>query len=532
MKATYIDYSDTHSFSSTVISYLAQDSKLLPFINRFPELENFEKLIAERNSNIPRRELSTTLLKQYEKCCIPENDNKEVYENLRALARENTFTVTTGHQLNIFTGPLYFIYKIVSTINLARDLKQRYPEYTFVPVYWMATEDHDFEEINHVDVHNKRISWNIKARGATGELDTYSIAECLKEYASVLGLGEEAEKWTALVENAYLGQQKLADATRVLVNSLFAAYGLVVVDANDHLLKKSFAPYIEDDILGQHSFRLISETSSQLEELGFRTQVNPRDINFFYMTPGFRERIVKEDNTYKVLNSEIQFTEDELREEIHQNPERFSPNVIMRPLYQEIILPNLAYIGGGAELTYWLQLKKNFDHYGVSYPAVLLRNSALLVNDQFAGKLCRLKISFKDIFNPVTRLQSNWVTRNSSHTLNLTDEKSELNALFEKIKLKAHKIDPTLTSSAAAVNQRLQHAINNLEKKLVKAEKHNHAGAMDQIAALRSRYFPNEGLQERSENFGLYYTQYGNRLISELIKHLKPLDFKFCILEP
>lgn len=532
MKATYIDYSDTHSFSSTVISYLAEDQKISPFVNKFPELDNFEEIIAKRRDIMPEGLLSEVLRKQYERCCISAESSALVFDNIAKLARKNTYTVTTGHQLNIFTGPLYFIYKIVSAINLARDLKQRYPQHDFVPVYWMATEDHDFAEINHIDILGRRISWEKAASGATGRLSTADIGNAIAQYREVLGLGNNSSEWMQLIEEAYLGQDKLAEATRRLVNALFAEYGLVIVDADEQALKSCFAPFIEADIIEGHSYRLIEEQSARLEAAGFRTQVNPREINFFYMKGDLRERIVKQGDKYFVLNSEISFSETELREEIRNQPERFSPNVIMRPLYQEVILPNLAYIGGGAELTYWLQLKGNFDHYGVDFPVLLLRNSAMLVNESFTNKLCRLRIPVKDIFRPLQHLQNEWVQRNTQQVLSLTDERNELNAIFEKIKLKAYKIDPTLGPSAAAVNARLQKAINNLEKKLLKAEKHHHGDALEQISRMREKYFPGEGLQERIDNFGLYYTLYGKELIGGLIKHLKPLDFKFCILEP
>jgi bacillithiol biosynthesis cysteine-adding enzyme BshC len=306
-----------------------------------------------------RKILVDALTNQYSRLNSPLSSL--VRNNINLLIEENTFTITTGHQLNIFTGPLYFIFKIVTAINLANELKAAYPEQNFVPVYWMATEDHDFAEINHTTVLGKKINWDLETTGPTGRINTESIFKTVKNYLSVLGLSENSEILSDIIENAYLKNQKLADATRYLVNSLFEDYGLVIIDADDPQLKKQFAPYIERDIIGRNSSKAINESSAALKQIGFNTQVNSRDINFFYMVDGFRERIVVENGKYNVLNSGISFNEDELRKEIEQHPFRFSPNVVMRPLYQEVILPNLAYIGGGAEVTYWLQLKKSFD---------------------------------------------------------------------------------------------------------------------------------------------------------------------------
>src|SRR5690606_16100450 len=150
---------------------------------------------------------------------------------------------------------------------------------------------------------------------------------------------------------------------------------------------------------------------------------------------------------YYVLNTDIRFSEQELKEEIQNYPDRFSPNVIMRPLYQEVILPNLAYIGGGGELAYWFQLKKNFDFYQIDFPILILRNSALIAGENQHDKLMRLGLSWKDIFKKTDEIQKEWVLKHSSHTLSLTDEWKELSCIFEKIKLRAYKIDPTLSPS-------------------------------------------------------------------------------------
>lgn len=530
MKATYINYSDTHSFSPTVLSYLAHDPKLKPFIAEFPTLENFGKLISSKKTMADREVLAQTLTVQYSR--LATSLDPLVSRNIELLKEENTFTITTGHQLNIFTGPLYFIYKIVSAINLAKDLKAAYPDKHFVPIYWMASEDHDFAEIDHTSIHGKKIKWEKDAAGATGKLDPSSIADAIKAYEQVLGLSEHSTQLTELIKSAYLGQKSLADATRALVNSLFAKYGLVIIDADEKAFKTQFATLIEEDVIKQKSFPLINETSNRLKEAGFTTQVNAREINFFYMIEGFRERIVLENGTYYVLNSDLKFSEEELKAEIAAFPERFSPNVIMRPVYQEIILPNLAYIGGGAELVYWLQLKSNFDCYGIDFPILLLRNSALVTHEEFSNKLCRLQICHKDIFKPADQLKKEWVLNHSDHTLNLSAEWVELNSIFEKIKLRTYKIDPTLSPSTEAVKARLQRALTNLEKKLVKADVRNHTEVLSKIDSLKEKYFPGNGLQERVENFGRFYIKYGDEFIDELIRHFKPLDFKFTILEP
>jgi len=287
---------------------------------------------------------------------------------------------------------------------------------------------------------------------------------------------------------------------------------------------------MERDIIKQNSFKNISATNEQLHQLGVHIQVNPREINFFYLLDGLRERIVFENDSYRVLSSEISFSEAELKQEIKQYPERFSPNVVMRPLYQECILPNIAYIGGGAEVVYWLELKSNFDFYKVDFPILILRNSGLVIGKETASKIAKMELCPAELFKSTDDIKNNWVKKHSKHTLSLTEEWRELSSVFEKIKLRAHKIDSTLVPSTDAVQARLKHAIDNLEKKLVKAEKINYHTRLEQVEHIKGDIFPKDGLQERNENFGLFYVKWGQYFIDELIRNFEPLDFKFTVL--
>lgn len=528
MKATYIEYSETNSFSKTLLAYLAHNEVLKSFVGNWPTWAGFEKQLNEKKKFEHREILVERLKKQYGELL---KDSPAVAANIELLLDQNSYTITTGHQLNIFTGPLYFIFKIMTAIRLSEDLKSKHPDKNFVPVYWMATEDHDFEEINHTKVFGKKISWDTPAISATGRMDTATIVDAVKQYTNILGLSENSTKLTRIVEEAYLNHDRLADATRYMVNELFKSYGLLIVDADDRELKELFKPIIKEDILSEKSFKAITARSEELESNGFSTQVHAREINFFYLTDEFRERLVlAADGRYEVLHQNIYFTKAELEQEIDHYPERFSPNVVMRPMYQEIILPNLAYIGGGAEMVYWMQLKSNFDQYQVDFPILIPRNSAMITEDNVAAKLFRVDLTFKSIFRPAEVLKKEYVRRHTKERLNLNDEWMELNAIFGKIKLRTHKIDPSLGPSTEAVKARLKKAINNLEKKLMKAEKRNHQHALTDIDNVKEKLFPGGGLQERSENFALLYVKYGDSLFRDLYKYFNPLDFKFTIL--
>ncbi|WP_090473488.1 bacillithiol biosynthesis cysteine-adding enzyme BshC [Mucilaginibacter sp. OK268] len=547
MEASCTSYKNTGFFSPTVIDYLENRADLKPFYSYRPDMADFAELLKNKKVVADREILHRVLSKQYgiESGSLEvgksgsDEANVElttynvqplVTQNLQLLKLNNTYTITTGHQLNIFAGPLYFLYKIATAIKLAQQLKAAHPDKNFVPVYWMASEDHDFAEINYTNIGGKKVHWWYEASGATGRINPDTMRQALNQYKGVLGMEGHSKELAEIVETAYTRFDKLADATRYLVNALFGQYGLVIIDADDHEFKQQFAPIMEQDIINQNSFKNITATNEQLQKLGVHIQVNPREINFFYLKDQLRERIVFEQDSYQVMNTEIRFTEAELKQEIATSPERFSPNVVMRPLYQECILPNIAYIGGGAEVVYWLELKSNFDFYKVDFPILILRNSALVVRKEQAAKIERMDLNVAALFKQTDALQTEWIKKHSDHNLSLEGEWRELTAVFEKIKLRSYKIDPTLSSSAAAVQARLKHAVDNLEKKLIRAEKRNYDVRLEQLSTVKAELFPKDSLQERTENFGLMYVKWGQSFVEELIRHFEPLDFVFTIL--
>lgn len=538
MDVTCISYKDTGFFSSGLTDYLKGKPELDSFYGNRPNFEGFAELLKNKKVVADRQILTSVLTEQYRiitkyariwdpSFAIPD----AVQQNIEKLKQVNTYTITTGHQLNIFAGPLYFIYKIVTAIKLAQQLKEKHPDKDFVPVYWMASEDHDFAEISYTYIGGKKVHWWLEASGATGRINPETMRQALNQYKGVLGMEQFGPDLAEIVETAYTRFDKLADATRYMVNALFGKYGLVIIDADNTRLKKQFAPIIKRDIIEQNSFKNISATNEKLRELGIHIQVNPREINFFYMKGGaLRERLVFEDDVYKVLDTEIRFTEEELKQQIAKHPERFSPNVVMRPLYQECILPNIAYVGGGAEVIYWLELKANFDFYKVDFPILILRNSAMVVRKEAAGKIKRMELQMADLFKSTDAIKTNWVKRHSENNLSLQAEWQQMQAVFDQVKANASRIDPTLAPSTEAVQARLKKAIDNLEKKLIKAEKRNYQIRLEQIDQIKEELFPNGSLQERTENFGMLYVRWGQGFIDELIRHFEPLAFKFAVV--
>ena len=527
MPSDCISFQSSGYFTPLITDYLNQKENLKPLYNRFPTLQNFKQQIQEKHQNYSsdsRNVLANVLEQQY----AGFNATEATKHNLDLLKQENTFTITTGHQLNLFTGPLYFLYKIVSTINLSKQLSETYTDYNFVPVYWMATEDHDFEEINYFNFKDKKINWNRESTGPVGRLSTMGLEAVLEVFEKELGPGNNAAWLKELFREAYIKHSNLADATRYLANEIFGKNGLVIIDGDNANLKRLFTPHVKEELLNQTSHTKVAETADSLKD--YNIQVNPREINLFYIEDNIRERIILQDGIYYVNNTEIQFSETQILALLETNPEKFSPNVIMRPLYEEVILPNLCYIGGGGELAYWLELKSYFESAGVTFPMLLLRNSVLIATEKQAEKLDKLNLNWADVFMKQDNLVNKKTVEFSELSLDFNEQREFLQQQFAKLHAMATKTDATFGGAVKAQEIKQLKGLDNLEKKLRRAEKHNHADKLERITEIQNELFPGRSLQERKANFSQFYLEYDGKLIDKLFDSLKPLEDNFNII--
>ena len=528
MPTDCISYQKSGYFTKLIVDYLDEKPELKSLHNRFPTLENFKGQLEEKEQNYPRenrKSLVTALENQYKGFQISEVTKA----NISLLSNTKTFTVTTGHQLNLFTGPLYFLCKIVSAINLCTTLKREYPAYDFVPIYWMATEDHDFEEINHFNFKNAKINWNTESHGPVGRLTTEGLNNVLNVFASELGIGENATYLKELFEKSYLKHNNLADATRFLANELFGDKGLVILDGDDKSLKQLFLPFVKNELSNRMSFQKVTESNSLLQA-SYDIQVNPREINLFYIEDNLRERIVFENNLFKVNTTKLAFSEKEILELVENQPEKFSPNVILRPLYEEIVLPNLCYIGGGGEIAYWLQLQSTFEANKVTFPILLVRNSVLLATEKQIKKADKLHLSWANLFSNQQELFTKKTKEFSKFNLDFSEQKEHLKQQFEKLILIANETDKSFIGAVKAQQTKQIKGLENLEKRLLKAEKRVYAEKLEQIILLQNELFPNQGLQERKANFSEFYLDVNGKLLEKLFQELKPLEPNFTII--
>lgn len=526
--STRLPYRQTGYFKKIVLDYIDQASALQPFISYAPSLQGIQKAIEARKQFSTNRELLVQeLKKQYEGV----GTSDRVKKNIESLSASNTFTITTAHQNNIFTGPLYFIYKILHAVKLAEHLKASLPQNNFVPVFYIGSEDADLDELNHIHLGGEKLVWNTKQTGAVGRMKIdkglIKLITLMEGQLSVLPGGNEI---ILLLKEFYKVGVTIQDATFRFINNLFAEYGLVVLLPDNPDLKKQMIPVFEDDLLRQTASGIVEETAGKLNAAGYKVQANPREINLFYLQDDKRERIEKRNEQYAILNTQYSFSENSLIGELHEHPERFSPNVILRGLYQETILPNIAFIGGGGETAYWLQLKELFNHYKVPFPVLVLRNSFLVVEKKWQEKISKLGFTVDDFFLPEQELLNKLVSRESKNEIKLNGSFTELEQLYENFKRQAASVDATLANHVNALKVKTVERLQELEKKMLRAEKRKFTDQQRQIQSIKNHLFPGNGLQERHENISFYYAKWGREIIQKLYQHSLNLEHEFIIL--
>jgi bacillithiol synthase len=525
MQKTLLGYDKIPQLAKNDVGYATGDARLRPFYT--PATDQFPTVVAAKKQQTFHRDtLVQVLHEQYAN--IPEKE--AVHLNIQALAQENTYTIVTAHQPALFLGPLYFLYKAVTAIVTARAAKAE-TGHVVIPVFVLGSEDHDLDELNHVHLFGKKIVWESPETGAVGSMTTASLSPVLEELKNVLGESEKAAQLFEHIQVAYTQQPTIAAATRALLHHLFGEYGLVVLDMNHPALKRLFIPILRAELLEQPSFRCVQADAEALAQLGFKPQATPREINLFYLRPGMRERIVLENDVYKVLNTNYTFTKEAILAELEAHPEHFSPNVVLRPLYQEWVLPNLAYVGGGGELAYWLERSSLFKHFKVPFPMLVRRHSALWIDRDTFKKLTRLNFSTTRFFDDTDALVRTFIEKNAAATVQLSPEIAELKGIFQRLAEKAAAIDTTLEKAVRADEVKAVGGLEQWESRLLRAEKQKHEVSVNQIRALREKLFPGNGLQERYDNFLPYLLKYDTGFIETLFTHFAPFDAGMVILE-
>jgi bacillithiol biosynthesis cysteine-adding enzyme BshC len=521
-------YGDTGFYSKIILDYLGKKEELLPFYAHPVSDAGLKAAIEDRKRYPTDRKLLVNVLEKY---YTGENQTAKQQLNIKQLSNFNTYTVTTAHQPNIFTGHLYFIYKILHTIKLCEQLKTEMPEKDFVPVFYMGSEDADLDELGHVYINGQKHVWETKQMGAVGRMKVdKALIKLLDAIAGEITVHPYGQEIIDTMKACYIEGSTIEQATFKLINILFGEYGLLVLLPDDADYKRAFIPVVEKELKEQFSYPVVEDTVNKFPKQ-YKVQAGGRELNMFYLKDDIRERIEKTNDQYSIVNTQYSFSEQEMTEELNKHPERFSPNVILRPVFQEMILPNIAFIGGGGEVAYWLELKNVFAAVNVPFPVLILRNSFLLADKKQVEGIGKLGFSVIDLFKPEQKLMNILVKKETTVQLSLEKEKKIVHEFYSSLKATSGAVDITLLRHTEALEKLALRKIEALEKKMLRAEKKKYEAQQRQLQKLKSQLFPHNSLQERIENFMPLYAKYGVDLIKLLYKNSLALEQEFVILE-
>ena len=530
MKVESISPQHLSQLSTRDRDYLMNSDKLKEYIKYPFSYEAFSQIIEDRAHHSYDRQLLQQVIKdQYEGLAISDKTSKHI----KALSTPDSYTVITAHQPSLLTGPLYYVFKILSAINLAARLNKDFPNKHIIPVFVIGGEDHDFDEINHLHLYGKRLAWEREAIGSVGNLDTDGLNEILSEVGQVLGERSQALDLVAALKKDVTASTTYGDFSFKLTHRLFDELGLVILRMHDTRLKTAFIPQMEKELTEQASHKLVKATQDEIKsKFDYNFQAHAREINLFHNdSKTGRNRIVFEEDRYSVLNTELSFSKKEILALLKSHPERFSPNVIMRPLFQDSILPNLAYIGGGGELAYWTERKSQFEHFGIPYPMLIRRQSGMILTASMDKQRSKLNLSIDELFKNENDLTKLLLSSASVPEYSLAEYKTELEQLYKKVEEHVATIDPSLVKTTGAEANKGSKSLDYLESKLKKVIKQREEVNLNRMTKLKTSLFP-KGLQERHDNIFQYISDYGISIIGDLLPYCNPFDKDFKVFMP
>ena len=524
--------SDESGFSRLFVDYIDKYSLVKDFfIGDFHD----KKLWQSRLQTVAHREMDRSTISQ-----VLLNQNRDYHCGIKTLANidlllsENTVAIVTGQQVGLFTGPLYTLYKILTTLKLTEQLSEQYPEYNFVPIFWLEGEDHDIEEVSSFSYLNasnelqrliyppgeKSASSSI---GAVGSVNfNESIGTLFDDLRKSLLATEYSPKVFELFETAYQKGMTFTRAFIHLFNVLLEDSGLIFFDPHNPETKKMLTPIFEQELNnGSHTCQLVITQSEQLEKQ-YHAQVKPRAVNLFLFHNGGRHAIEPHEHGFSLKGTRRTFSKEEMLGLLNTDPNLFSPNVVLRPICQDFLFPTLAYIAGPSEVAYFAQFKLLYENFGIPEPIIYPRCSATIVEERIQKIINKYNLQVKDFFTEIDILKERITATLSDFKVEelFSNTMGTVSESLTSLKDGLEAIDPTLVPAMENTLTRMQGALNNLKEKTLAAQVRQHEISLRQLDKVSISLFPHSNLQEREMNIIYFLNKYGLELLRWLRSEL------------
>jgi len=552
-----VEFSKLPNFNNLFLDYISfgeeERKSLNHFFNAFYKTnDDFFNVIDEKvhNYNTNRYFDKNILMDILKMQNVEFGGTEATATNIELLKRDDTFAVVTGQQVGLYTGNIYTIYKTISTIKLAKNLKERFPQFNFVPLFWLESEDHDIDEANHIYILNKenelvRVGFETEQTGSEDESPRRSTKPVgsTKFGEMIFSINEQLrsglldtdfkDKIMGIVSDCYKEGNDYKTAFAQMMNKLFGDFGVVFIDPSDAEIKRLLIPIFEKELRTSPKMcESIITTSAELEK-HYDLQVKPKVINMFFLHNENRLPIEpREGGKFALKNSKRRFENEEMFTALEETPELFSPNVVLRPICQDYLLPTAAYVGGPAEISYFAQLKPAYSHYELTMPVVFPRTSVTIIESKISKFMNNYNVNFEDIFHRNV-LVSKVVEMLSE--VKVDDEISkytdEVNKIFYDIKNMTAKVDQSLLNTVENMKEKLKQNIEILRNKLINAQAKKSEVTTSQIDKVANNIFPNDNLQERMLNIVYFINKYDLSFIKKLYHETDPMNFNHQVID-
>jgi bacillithiol biosynthesis cysteine-adding enzyme BshC len=529
-------------FSELFFDYLYDFEEVRKFFpSNFRETHAFDGVLDAPASLSSNR---ATLIEVLREQNTAFGSGQRAMENIALLGNPATLAVVTGQQVGLFGGPLYTVFKTLTAIALAGHLKEKYPDHDVVPVFWIEGEDHDFAEMNHcavldAEARHARVEYlpggamPERNPGPVGEMvfDS-SLEQAFASLAATLPKTEFTEPLIARLRDAYAPGRTFNHCFASWLNILFDGEGLVFLSPNDARLKRILAPLFEREISEfPRTSQLIIAQSAELEQR-YHAQIKTRPLNLFLFHKGGRYPIEPREQDFSLRGTRHFISPAELLEIARTTPELLSPNVVLRPIAQDMLLPTAVYVAGPSEIAYHAQLRPVYEHLGVRQPMLYPRASASFVEDRVQRVMERYQLELPVFFDDPEQIKARVIEQIDEVKVDrlFTEADRAVGDALNELRFGLKEIDQTLQGPLDGLRTKFGGSLGQLREKAMAAQQRRHESAMRQIERASGSLLPGGGLQERTLSILYYMNKYGPELVRWLKAEVDIHGFKHQLL--
>ncbi len=521
-----------YSFAkNNALDYINKDEKIMQFYpSHFKDRSSWQNIM-DKVKNKPRNiELIDILKKQN----MDFGADKKVIDRIEQIFEKNTYAVVTGQQVGIFTGPLYTIYKTATAIKLCSHLSQEF-EASFIPIFWMESNDHDIQEVNHiylVDSQSNLVKLEYIPSGyiAGSTMKNAIIEEDFSDFIHDFYLHfhdtEFKEEIFKIIEESYQPSQNLSNGFACMMSKLFGKYGLIILDPSDRQIKGLMAEIFRNEIENPlRSTKSVNEMGEKLKAQGYDSQIEKKEDStcLFIEENGIRRKLLYRDGHFEIDGNRSILTKEQVLETLQVTPWKFSPNVALRPVAQDYILPTIAYIAGPGEISYFAQLNEVYQYNDVDMPIIYPRSSLIIIEskiqriiDAYNLNISDLALNYEELFSRISRQK---VGKGFEEIIE--SSRSEVERIFEKLTKELSNFDPDLKNISESVRRKVDHQFSILKEKAYQAQRSRDEITRNQIKRACVNIYPDGKPQERVFNIVQYLVLYGLEFIESIMSVIK-----------